>query len=272
MQERIESAKAILAMIEKQYENPIIYSGMGKDSICVIHLCRSMGLKWDIMFHRDPYFPIKHRYANRIIQEWGLVCRDYPARKCSIFYMNDTFEVVRHYQAGVRDMVLCAMIYEPKEFIESEYLCALKDIYMQPKGNASYIWDIGIQGHKAAECKPHSGMKPNMLRWPLKHSTDGPDWAQPIWDWTEEDVYSYMTTNDIPINTDVYDHINGRLVPKEDSTFNPDRRPACFRCMIPGEEMVVMCPKAGWPVNNISMELERVVMPNDFPRYHQEVK
>lgn len=267
MQNKVASAKSILAMIGREYRNPIIYSGMGKDSICVIHLSRSLGFRWDIMFHRDPHFPIKYRYAHRIIQEWNLVCRDYPAHRCSIFYLNNTFEVVRHYQTGTQDMVLCAMLYEPSEFVHGEYLCALKDVYLQPKGNANYVWDIGIQGHKASECKPHSGMKPNMLRWPLKHCVDGPDWAQPLWDWTEEDVYSYMTDNGIPINTDVYEPINGRLVPKEDSTYNPDRRPACFRCMVPDAEMVVRCPKSGLPTNNISSQLERVVMPNDFPRY-----
>jgi 3'-phosphoadenosine 5'-phosphosulfate sulfotransferase (PAPS reductase)/FAD synthetase len=269
MQKKIDSAKKIISFIAKEYKNPVIYSGMGKDSICVVHLCRSLGFNWDIMFHRDPFFPEKYKYANRIISEWGLVCRDYPAHRCSIFYHNDTFEVVRHYQTGVQDMVLCAMLYEPDEFVDGKYLCALKDIYLQPKGNADYIWDIGIQGHKAAECKPHSGMKPNMLRWPFKHCVGGPDWAQPIWDWTEEDVCQYILDNDILINDGVYERKDGRLVPVEDSALNPDRRPACFRCMRPDNPMVVTCPKTGLPTNNISESLERVVMPNDFPRYSE---
>ena len=269
MTEKVASASNILNMIAKHYHNPILYCGFGKDSLCVVHLSRSLGYKWDIMFHRDPYFPIKYRYANSIIQEWNLVCRDYPARGCSIFWKHNTFEVVRHYQVGTSDMVLCAMLYEPKNF-EGEYLCALKDIYMQPKGTADYFWDIGIQGHKAAECKPHGGMKPNGLRWPMKHSTCSVDWAQPIWDWTEEDVYQYITENNIPINTAVYDVIGNRLVPKEDNTYNPDRRPACFRCMIPDGEKVVMCPKKNLIVNNISDELAKVQMPNDFPGYDKE--
>lgn len=267
--DKIEEAKAILHTIAKNYKSPIIYSGFGKDSICVIHLCRSLGYKWDIMFHRDPYFPKKNRYANYMIEKWDLVCRDYPAHKCSIFWKNGTFEVVRHYQAGLGDMVLCAMLYGPEKLVEGEYLCALKDIYLQPKGNAVYVWDIGIQGHKRCECKPHSGMQPNMMRWPIKHTLSGVDWAQPIQYWTEEDVYKYMIDNDIPINTNVYEEKDGKLVPKEDSTYNPDRRPACYRCMIPETGMVVMCPKIGFPVNNVSSELERVVMPNDSPRWDE---
>jgi hypothetical protein len=269
MQDKIASAQKIIEMVNENYRNPIIYSGFGKDSICVIHLCYQMGLKWDVMFHRDPYFPLKYKYANMMIEKWNVVCRDYPAHKCSIFWLNNTFEVVRHYQTGSSDMVLCAMLYEPKNF-NGEYLCALKDIYLQPKGTMLYPWDIGIQGHKAAECKPHGGMKPNGLRWPMKHTVDGVDWAQPIWNWTEEDVYRYMADNDIPINTGVYEVAYNRLVPKEDNAYNPDRRPACFRCMKPDNDRVVFCPKKGCLVNNISDTLERVKMPNDFPGYDKE--
>lgn len=269
-QKKLDFSKYLLYKIAEEYKNPIIYSGMGKDSICVIHLCRSLGLKWDIMFHRDPYFPIKYRYANSIIEKWNLVCRDYPARMCSVFNLNNTFEVVRHFQVGTLDMVLCAMLYEPEEFIEGEYLCALKQVYEQPKGTAQFFWDIGIQGHKAAECKPHSGMQPNLLQWPLKHMVNNPDWAQPLWQWTEEDIYCYIKENDIPINTNVYEEKDGRLVPVEDSTYNPDRRPACYHCMDKRNDAVVMCPRMGVPVNNISGTLVQVDMPNDFPRYQKE--
>ena len=271
MKEKIQSAKEILHFIANEYKNPILYSGLGKDSICVIHLAHTMGYKWDVMFHRDPFFPLKYRYANSIIEKWNLTCRDYPAHQCSIFWLNNTFEVVRHYRTGMHDMVLCAMLYKPEQFIKGKYLCALKDIYLQPKGACEYLWDIGIQGHKAVECKPHSGMQPNGLRWPLKHIINGPDWAQPIWNWTEEDVYTYMKENDIPFNLNVYDDTGTKLVPKEDSTFDPDRRPACFECMLPSNPIVVTCPKNGLPTNNLSNSLMRVQMPNDFPLY-QEVK
>lgn len=273
MKEKIESAISIIQMINREYKAPIIYSGMGKDSICLLHLCHfKLNYTWDVMFHRDPYFPHKYKYANKIIQMWNLTCRDYPAYRCSIFWMNNTFEVTRHYQVGTRDMILCAMLYEPEKLIPGEYLCALKDIYLQPKGNADFIWDIGLQAHKSCECKPHNAMLPNNLRWPMKHVPGSADWSQPLWNWTEEDIYQYMVDNNIPINTDVYDVCGDKLIPKEDPTYNPDRRPACFRCMLPTNPGVVMCPKKGCLVNNISPDLEKVLMPNDFPRYAGEEK
>lgn len=277
MKEKIKESKKILAMINREYRSPIIYSGLGKDSICVIHLTRSMGFNWPIMFHRDPYFPKKYRYANKLIEKWNLICFDYPAHGTSVFYHNNTFEVVRHFQVGITDMILCAMLYEPDEYVDGEYLCAFRDIYSQPLGTRDYPWDVGIQGHRRHESKPHSGHKPNRLQWVCKQGMGGIDWYQPLREWTNHDVYRYIVDNGIPINTDVYEVQNGELVPKIDpatgkidSTYNPDRRPACFDCMKPENPPSVYCRKRGCLVNNVWPDLNKTIMPTDYPNYHEE--
>jgi hypothetical protein len=281
MKEKIESAKELIEMVARQYRNPIIYSGMGKDSLPLIHLCHSMGHKWEIMFHRDPQFPEKYRFANKIIEKWGLICRDYPARACSVFNFNNTFEVVRHFQCGVTDMVLCSMMYQPDRYVEGEYLCALKDVYEQPKGNLfEYPWDVGLMAHRFTERKPHGAMQQNGLLWTVKHNIGSADFAYPMYNWTDEDMYQYHIDFGIPINTDVYDVKDNTLVPKIDpqtgkidSTYNPDRRPACYECMKPLRETgeFVFCPKTSCFVNNVSAELINVLMPNDFPLTLPEV-
>jgi len=274
MKEKIESAKEIIGMTLKNYRNPIIYSGFGKDSIVVIHLCQSMGLNLDIMFHRDPYFPKKYRFANKIIDKWDLVVRDYPARSCSVFYMNNTFEVCRHYQSGYGDLILCAMLYKPDMFIDGQYLCALKDIYLQPKiqGSYDYRWDVILQGHRTIEAKPHTAMVPAGLRWMNKQNIGSADAMFPIHDWTNQEVYQYTVENGIPINTDVYDIVNDELASKEDKTFNPDCRPACWECMNPDNPMTVLCPKKMVTVNNNWEYLVKTLMPNDFPGFHVDNK
>ena len=269
LEEKIKETKEIIEAIRRNYKNPIIYSGMGKDSLCLVHLCnRDMKLNWPIMFHRDPYFPIKYRFANKVIEEWNLVCWDYPASRTSVFYLHDTFEVCRHYQALAGEMALVALLYRPESFVEGEYLCALKDIYEQPLGVRAYPWDVGIQAHKKTECKPHSGGKPNRLLWVAKHFIGGADWMQPLREWTEEDVYQYHIENNIPINTDVYEIKEDKLVPKDDPTYNPDRRPACFDCMLPGKEPAVFCHKMGCLTNRLWDQLVKIAMPSDFPDYH----
>jgi 3'-phosphoadenosine 5'-phosphosulfate sulfotransferase (PAPS reductase)/FAD synthetase len=272
VKEKIESAKELIRMSVNNYKNPIINSGFGKDSIVVIHLCRSMGLNLEIMFHRDPYFPKKYRYANKIIDMWNLVCRDYPARMCSAFFRYDTFEICRHYQIGYGDLVLCAMLYTPEKFIEGEYLCALNDIYLQPKGTYDYIWDAILEGHRTKEAKPHNNMVPSGLGWSNKHNIGSADVVFPIHDWTNQEVYQYIVDNGIPINTDVYDIKDGELVPKTDKTFNPDCRPACTECMRPDKPRSVLCPKKMCLVNNNWENLVKTEMPNDFPGYSEEQK
>jgi 3'-phosphoadenosine 5'-phosphosulfate sulfotransferase (PAPS reductase)/FAD synthetase len=277
MKEKIEVAKELIGMALKNYRNPIINSGFGKDSICVVHLCRSMGLNLDIMFHRDPYFPKKYRYANKIIDMWNLVCRDYPARSTSVYFRYNTFEVCRHFQIGYSDLVLCAMLYTPDKFIDGEYLCAYKDVYLQPLGTYNYIWDVIIEGHRTKEAKPHNGMVPSGLSWENKHNIGSADAVFPIQDWTNQEVYQYIVENGIPINTDVYDVKDGELVPKIDpatgqidSTYNPDRRPACFECMRPDNPRSVLCPKKMCRVNNNWEYLVKTQMPSDFPGYREE--
>lgn len=277
MIEKLNETKEIIKMVSSYYKNPIIYSGLGKDSITLIHISRLMGFNWPIMFHRDPYFPKKYRYANKMIELWNLTCFDYPARSTSVFYRNNTFEVVRHYQVGSNDMILCAMLYEPKMFKEGEYLCAFKDIYRQPIGTAEFPWDVGIQGHRQHESKPHSGNQPNRLRWVAKQTVGSIDFIQPLRDWTNQEVCHYILENNIPVNTDVYEIKDGELVPKIDpktgeidSTYNPDRRPACFECMNPDKPMTVFCPKRRCSVNNVYDQLSKTIMPTDFPGYLED--
>lgn len=273
MKEKIASAIACIEMIAREYKNPIIYSGMGKDSLPLIHLCHKIDRKWDVMFHRDPHFPKKYKYANRIIENWNLVVRDYPPRICSIFFHNDTYEVVREYEIGYQNLALCAMLYTPDEYIPGEYLCALRDIYLMPKGGSGYgfKWDIGLMSHRFTEKKPHGKMIPNNLKWQLKRNIGSCDFVYPMWDWTDKDMYQYHVDNGIPINTDVYDVIDGELIPKKDSTYNPDRRPACYECMRPDRPETVICPRTACTVNNVWNDLVKVIMPTDFPATEEKV-
>jgi 3'-phosphoadenosine 5'-phosphosulfate sulfotransferase (PAPS reductase)/FAD synthetase len=279
--DKIEESKNIIRMVMKEYKDPIIYSGFGKDSICIIHLCRTLGLNWPIMFHREPYFPKKYRYANKIIDLWNLTCFDYPAHGTAIFYENNIFEVVRYFSIGYGNLALCAMVYLPDKLIEGEYLCALKDIYQQPKGHGfDYRWDVALQGFRYDEKKPQMNMEPARLRWVNKQNIGSVDVVNPLRDWTNQEVCQYIIENDIPVNTDVYEITDGELVPKInpatgqiDSTYNPDRRAACFECMKPDNPMMVLCPKKMCTVNNVYSELkkEEMLMP-DFPDPKKELK
>lgn len=247
MDGKIEESKNLIRMIAEQYKNPIIYCSFGKDSMVVLHLCRSMGFNWPVMFHREPEFPIKFRYANRMMEKWNLVCHDYPPNMTSIYEGKDTYEVCTHFKIGAaQDMILCGVLYEPTEFKEGEYLCALNDLYLQPKGRIDFVWDIGLRGCRNADTNPHTG-KPLAFRCDIRHNTGGADFAFPIVGWSDEEVYQYIVDNGIPINTDVYEVIDGKLKNKIDKTYNADYRPACFACMRSDNPMTVLCPRKKRP-------------------------
>jgi hypothetical protein len=272
LQEKIDETKRIIETIEKQYLTPIVYWGGGKDSTVLLHLAMSVGMKWPVMFHRDPYFPKKYIYANKIIAEWDLICFDYPAQRCSVFWLNNTFEVVRHFGCGNGEMILCAMLYKPEEFVDGEYLCAYRDIYLQPKGSYFYNWDVGLQAHRRHESKPHSGGQPNRLRWVVKKSPGCPDFIQPLREWTNQDIYDYSIKNNLPFNDKVYFVKDGEFLPLPDNTFNPDRRPACYECMLPTNPGEVTCPKINCLTNNVYPLLDKTIMPNDYPNYYPDCK
>ena len=264
-QEKVKRSREIISTILSQYRAPIINAGFGKDSICLVHLCnRDMKLGLPIMFHRDPYFPLKYRFANMIIQKWGLVCWDTPACNTSVFYHNGVFEVARHYPiGGGHNLALCALLYSPDRYVEGEYLCALRDIYQQPLGDFDFRWDLMLSGHRFVETKPHSGHQQAGIKWTHKHNPGTADVLYPLRDWTDQDIYQYHVEAGIPVNTDVYEEKDGALVPKEDNTYNPDRRPACFECMRPENPAMVLCPKKMSIVNNVSASLRRLIMPPD---------
>ena len=45
MREKIEATQEIITMVAREYKNPLIYCGFGKDSVVMLHLIRSMGYK-----------------------------------------------------------------------------------------------------------------------------------------------------------------------------------------------------------------------------------
>jgi 3'-phosphoadenosine 5'-phosphosulfate sulfotransferase (PAPS reductase)/FAD synthetase len=273
MQNKIDQAKAIIRMVAKHYKKPVVFTGFGKDSICNLHLCRSLGFNWPVIFYRDMFFPQKYRYANKMICDWNLACYDYPPRTTGLFYRNGIFEIVKGYSIGFATLSFCAALYRPEFYIEGEYLCAYQDLYLQPTcQNYDFRWDVGIMGFRYTESKPHSAGQSSELSWVNKHNIGSCDTVFPIRDWTNQEVYQYIVENGIPINTDVYEVKDGELVPKInprtgeiDSTYNPDRRPACYECMIPENPKTVLCPKKMCSVNNISRTVRWAEMPNDFP-------
>jgi len=260
MQEKIEHAKEIIRMTARHYKRPVIYCSFGKDSICVAHLCKAMGYNWPVLFHRESEFPRKFKYQRDIIETWNITAYDYPPARTSVYYRpgGKYFEVATHFDIGGGSdvtFILLGVLYEPKEFVQGQYLCALKDLYEQPTCSGyDYRWDVGLRGDKDNDAHPHTG-KPFKVRPHNQLNIGLVDFTFPLQSWTDRDVTQYILDNDIPVNDKIYDLVDGVLVNKEDKTHNADYRPACYRCMKCDEAEAVMCPRKGVLVNNVSTQL-----------------
>ena len=124
LQDKIDWSLERVSEIVKQYRRPLIYTGFGKDAMVMHHMLRTAGYDFDCMFHRDPFFPKKYRFANRIIEEWNLPCYDYPHSGVSLFNEHGAFEVSRHYQIGSQQLVFCARLVDPDDYEDKDsYLC-----------------------------------------------------------------------------------------------------------------------------------------------------
>jgi hypothetical protein len=271
--DKIAAAKENLKMVSRHYRRPIIYCSFGKDSICVAHLAnRVMGLDWPVMFHREPEFPRKFVYQQRIIEDWNLVVHDYPPCRTSVYYRpgGTYFEVATHFEMGAGSdgptFILLGVLYEPPAFVPGQYLCAL-DLYNQPTCRGyDYRWDIGVRGDKDSDAHPHTG-KPFKMRFGTQLGIGYVDFAFPLQSWTDKDVTDYILQEKIPVNDLIYELVDGVLVNKEDKTHNADYRPACFRCMKHDEGESVMCPKKGVAVNNVSPQLIMEISPDYLESY-----
>lgn len=236
--------------IIKGYKNPAIMCSFGKDSMVMLHLIRSMGYELPVIFHREPFFPEKYEFANKIIQEWGLTVYDYPPIDTAVFKKNGFVEIINYYQARKKTIMLPTGIIEPD--YTKKYLCGLTDLLQKPLGNYTYKWDVVFIGHKSSDVDPLQGSV--KLHLDLKINAGSVDLAFPLRNWTDDDIWDYMEKNNVPYQENRYKERKELT----DKTYNPDYFPTCTRCLDKDNPSQVECPKLNMVINNISSVVKQV--------------
>lgn len=236
--------------IVSEYKRPAIMCSFGKDSMVLLHLIRSKGITLPVIFHKEPFYPEKYEFANKVIKDWGLTVYDYPPLDTAVFKKNGHIEILNYYQAGAKSVILPTGIIEPD--YTKKYLCGLTDLLQKPLGNYTYQWDVVFIGHKSSDVDPLQGAVP--LHLDLKVNLGSVDLAFPLRDWTDDDIWDYTEKNDVPCQTNRY--INREEI--EDKTYNSDYFPVCTRCLDKDNPMQVDCPKLNMAINNISSLVNQV--------------
>jgi hypothetical protein len=239
----------------------VVLSSFGKDSMVLLDIVEKMGLRFPILFFKEPFFPEKYFFSNRVILERKYIVYDYPPVKTGLVKRNGKFEVINFHQAGREDecLMLPTGVVAPKD--GGPFICGLGDLLNKPTGTFKFPWDTLLIGHKSSDVDPI---------WDrIKLSSDvvnsGPvKLVFPIESFTDDDIWEYHKLFNVPYNALRYDSNSG-FKEFEDKSYNPDYFPACMRCVDRDENKVVMCPMLKSKKDNISSEIDYLDL--ELPKY-----
>lgn len=243
----IDQTIATIRMIASQFRAPAIMSSFGKDSMALLGVCREAGFKFPVVYHREPWYPNKSVFADRVTAEWNLVVHDWPPTAMGIKSNEERTEFVSRYQVAKNGYMDIPRNIEPPD--DNNFVCGLLDIIRRPVASFAHPWDVLLIGHKSCDSDQFFGDIP--LHLDIKLSREGePALCFPLRSWTHENVWDFLDAFDIPVQTDRYDR--SARAEWDDKTFNNDYWQACTRCIDPRGPAIVFCPKFQREINNVS--------------------
>lgn len=216
-----------------------------------------------VVFYRDPFFPYKYDFAQKIMSEFCLVAFEYPPIRVSMLYGKGIPAFVNEYHMGeVATLALPKNIleYEKGANQERSYLCGV-NFFSRPVGTFTFPWKLAFLGHK--DCDEDQIYGPVPLKNEILYRDIGPNYCYPLKEWTNDDIWDYTEEMGVPVQTDRYDQKNRCEWP--DKTFNSDYFPACIRCLdkrLAGKE--VFCPKVQKEIPNVSQAVAEFTWVPDY--------
>ncbi len=247
---------------------PAVMLSFGKDSMALAHLIRIAlfkGLNHNhfplthafplpVIYHRDPWFPQKHEFADGVIRSWAMEAHDYPPQACGVKVNEERLELVARYHFGLLALDIPKNVVHSQYYPRRDYICGLNDWLQRPKAaGVLYPWDCVFIGHKSSDVDPFDGPVP------LKSDcvkVAGVELVFPLRHWSDEDVWDYIERNAIPVQRSRY---RGRQE-SADLWYNNDYVHACTACIDPrNKAKTVECPKLkGALVRNMGAEVLRL--------------
>lgn len=248
---KIDYAKSFISRIIAEYRNPVFMCSFGKDSMVLLHIMQSMGVSIPILFHRDPWWSNKYRFADRIIANLELEVHDYPPERMSLWEGKEIMAFTSHYRIGANP---AAVMQVPKNILPPDgrkFLCGLKDILGRPTGGwHNYPWDVAFVGHKNSDKDQIAGSVE--LNCDIKNGAGlTPDLAFPLRYFTDADIWDYTEEFGVQQQEDRYDIANRRELP--DKMNNSDYSHVCIKCCDSRSKATsVICPKNGREISCVS--------------------
>jgi hypothetical protein len=244
----IEETIQFISEHVRKAKRPALLCSFGKDSMTLAELIRraysSVSFPIDVIYHRDPWFPHKHEFAEHTARSWGMTVHDYPPMHAGVKVKDDMIELVARYNFGTSVLDIPKNTTPP--IARRNFVCGLNDWLLRPKCVVgTYPWDLVFHGHKSSDNDPFEGAVP--LKTDIT-KIGGVRVAFPLRDWTDNDVWEFIEENHVPIPENRYEN----RMDREDTWFNNDHIHACCACIDPRvKEKTVFCPKVKREVENV---------------------
>ena len=241
--------KDFIRTVYRDYHAPVVLWSGGKDSMVMLHLVFEVGITPVILQYRNPFFPRKYVFTERVIREWRLTVFDYPPIAMGLKEKNGNIELVHLYQIGLKKHLHLPTNMQPIKG-QDDWRCGV-EMLARPKATIAFPWDVLLIGHKNCDTDVTEGSVP--LHTDLHHNEGAPDLAFPLRDWSHEEVWAYTEQHHLPVQESRYEkREDGTWGEREDKTYNSDHTPICIRCLDKREPDRVWCPKFERAIANIS--------------------
>ena len=274
LQDKIAHAKHLI--YEWGAGQAVLLCSFGKDSMVLLDLIRQVlparelnchSYPLPVIYHRHPYFPWKHEFADTVIRSWALEVYDFPPLACGVKAKGGSacpqadgsgqsqpigdnrfhrLELVTRYQVGSGGIDIPMNTEAPIE--RRPFVCGLQWLTRPKTLGGQWPWTTVFIGHKNSDVDPYEGPVP-LKEDHVRVMRAGVDAVFPLRHWTDEDVWDYTEVNQVPYDKRRYGRSemgDGRWEELPDKWNNPDYVHACTACIDPREtRKTVPCPKLG---------------------------
>lgn len=261
LQVKIGKACEVIEQSLSQAKRPCVLCSFGKDSVLMLYMIREWFTKdLEVVFFKNPWFPRKTAFAERVISDWELnVHSQIPPIASSMSTTDTGCEIVRHYQVGSKPIYL-PLGRQPID-LSPNWLCGRETILGSPHGTYQWPWDLAFHGHKASDTDPVQGEVP--IEMDIHQNYGAASFAYPLRTFTDEDVWELTRKFELPFNKLRHKTLESPENDKNDF-WNPDYLPYCTECLDRRKEKTVTCPKTRLKVTNISSQINHVEVKLDY--------
>lgn len=220
---------------------PIVLWSSGKDSTVVLHLTLRLQTV-PVMWWRLAKFPEKAKHGMWVARIWDLELYDAMPLFVEEVQNGNWWEAVHGY--GPDHSSVMAMTTGILPMKEGEpYLCAVSDLLSRPTvPSQGWPWDVMLQGHREKEL-PYFGSKQKFSKHTV--ALGGKTLCNPIFDWSDDEVWGYVKRYRLPIDKMRYFGKN--------TDVSPDHYPTCYNCLDSRKYgQMVDCPKMGVQIPSVA--------------------